>query len=66
MTNDTSVLAVGGLDGVLRILNQSTGEILKSYFVDSRGTRPISSKPQNKNGVEKKNAVSLAEDMGVD
>lgn len=65
MSNDTSVLAVGGLDGVLRILNQSTGEILKSYFVDNRGAQPICSKPQNQN-IEKKQAVSLAEDWRVD
>jgi hypothetical protein len=66
MTNDTSILAVGGRDGVLRILNQSTGEILKCYIVDSRVARSISSKPQNQNGIEKKKAVSLAEDMRLD
>ncbi|KAF3334294.1 F-box/WD-40 repeat-containing protein [Carex littledalei] len=65
MLNDTSILAVGGVDGVLRILNQSTGEILKSYFVDRRGAWTVCSKSQNQN-IEKKQAVSLAEDLRVD
>ncbi|XP_078158445.1 F-box family protein with WD40/YVTN repeat doamin [Carex rostrata] len=65
MFNDTSILAVGGLDGVVRILDQSTGEILKSYFVDRRGAWTICSKSQNQN-IEKKQAVSLAEDLQVD
>lgn len=65
MFNDTSILAVGGLDGVLRILDQSTGEILRSYFVDRRGAWTICSKSQNQN-IEKKQAVSLAEDLRVD
>ncbi|KAJ1685728.1 hypothetical protein LUZ63_017118 [Rhynchospora breviuscula] len=65
MFKDTSILAVGGLDGILRILDQCTGEILKSYIVDPRGSQSNSSKPQNQN-VEKKQAVSLDEDLRVD
>ncbi|XP_020589015.1 F-box/WD-40 repeat-containing protein At3g52030 [Phalaenopsis equestris] len=34
LVTDSSTLAVGGLDGVLRILNQSTGEILSCFIMD--------------------------------
>lgn len=38
------MLAVGGIDGVLRILNQSTGEILSSLVIDATNGVPLSSK----------------------
>ncbi|XP_065022192.1 F-box/WD-40 repeat-containing protein At3g52030-like isoform X2 [Musa acuminata AAA Group] len=44
LSNDTSMLAVGGIDGVLRILNQSTGEILSSLVIDATKGVPLSSK----------------------
>ncbi|KAJ6670835.1 WD40 REPEAT PROTEIN [Salix viminalis] len=34
MRCDTSTLVVGGIDGVLRVLDQNTGEILTSYVMD--------------------------------
>ncbi|KAI3995814.1 hypothetical protein MKX01_017601 [Papaver californicum] len=37
LRNDTSSLVVGGIDGVLRILNQDTGEVTSSYVVDKKG-----------------------------
>ncbi|KAG1370055.1 F-box/WD-40 repeat-containing protein [Cocos nucifera] len=50
LSNDTSTLAIGGLDGVLRILNQSTGEIVSSLVVNA-------SLENNKEVVEKKASV---------
>ncbi|KAM1778352.1 hypothetical protein ACFX12_039857 [Malus domestica] len=34
MRNDASTLAVGGIDGVLRLLNQSTGEVISRCVLD--------------------------------
>jgi len=34
MRSDTSTLVVGGIDGVLRVLDQNTGEVLSSYVMD--------------------------------
>ncbi|XP_042436671.1 F-box/WD-40 repeat-containing protein At3g52030-like isoform X3 [Zingiber officinale] len=54
---DTSTLAVGGLDGVLRILDQRTGEILSSLVMDDAA---ISIKSANDNQkVSEKKARSL-------
>lgn len=50
LSSDTSTLAVGGLDGVLRILNQSNGEIVSCLVVDA-------SLKDNKEVVEKKTSV---------
>ncbi|XP_074567882.1 F-box/WD-40 repeat-containing protein At3g52030 [Curcuma longa] len=59
LSNDTSTLAVGGLDGVLRILDQRTGDILSSLVVDSAA---ISIKSANDNQkVSEKKARSLPE-----
>ncbi|KAJ8458114.1 hypothetical protein OPV22_031040 [Ensete ventricosum] len=44
LSNDTSMLAVSGIDGVLRILNQSTGKILSSLVIDAIEGVPLSSK----------------------
>lgn len=38
LANYSSSLAVGGLDGVLRILNQDTGEVLSSFVADAAPT----------------------------
>lgn len=65
LNNDTSMLAVGGLDGVLRILNQNTGETLKSFVIDPGNTVPISSKVKHQ-AIEKRRVRSLSEDIRVD
>ncbi|XP_043726230.1 F-box/WD-40 repeat-containing protein At3g52030 [Telopea speciosissima] len=62
--NDTSMLIVGGIDGVLRILDQNTGEILASYVLHE-GNRATSS--ENRYGViERKKAKRLSEDTLID
>ncbi|XP_042432221.1 F-box/WD-40 repeat-containing protein At3g52030-like isoform X3 [Zingiber officinale] len=50
---DTSTLAVGGLDGVLRILDQRTGEILSSLVMDDAAIS-IKSAHDNQKVSEKK------------
>lgn len=59
LSNDTSTLAVGGLDGVLRILDQRTGDILSSLVMDD-ATISIKSANDNQKVSEKK-ARSLPE-----
>lgn len=34
LMNDASSLVVGGIDGVLRVLDQKTGEVLSSYVME--------------------------------
>ncbi|WOL11338.1 F-box/WD-40 repeat-containing protein [Canna indica] len=63
LSNDMSTLAVGGLDGVLRILNQRTGEILSSLVTDAK-TMPVSSKDNQE--VVQKNVRSLSEYTTLD
>ncbi|XP_077224282.1 F-box family protein with WD40/YVTN repeat doamin [Tasmannia lanceolata] len=65
MWNDTSTLVVGGIDGVLRILNQNTGEFLASYVTD-RGTTTAASSSNKLGVVEKKKARALSEDACID
>ncbi|XXG87060.1 hypothetical protein AAC387_Pa11g1845 [Persea americana] len=61
MRNDTSTLVVGGIDGVLRALNQNTGELLSNYVVDKHTTKATSR--NDKLGVVEKMKVRA---VGVD
>lgn len=42
MRNDTSTLVVGGIDGVLRAMNQNTGELLSNYVLNKHTTKATS------------------------
>lgn len=63
--NDTSALVVGGIDGVLRVVDQSTGEVLSRSIIDES-----SSKLNYAKGpfgfVEKKKARRISEDIRLD
>ncbi|PIA48347.1 hypothetical protein AQUCO_01400745v1 [Aquilegia coerulea] len=65
MRNDTSSLVAGGIDGVLRILNQNTGELLSSYVI-REGTKAAASTKTGYGVVEKKKAEQLSEDACLD
>ncbi|KAH7682908.1 F-box domain-containing protein [Dioscorea alata] len=60
LANYSSSLAVGGLDGVLRILNQDTGEVLSSFVADAAPTR------NDRDVVEVIKGRSLADDSNLD
>uniref|UniRef100_A0A6M2FB13 F-box domain-containing protein n=1 Tax=Populus davidiana TaxID=266767 RepID=A0A6M2FB13_9ROSI len=63
MRSDTSTLVVGGIDGVLRVLDQNTGEVLSSYVMD-HGTSTSSGYT---NGViERKIGKRLPYDYNID
>jgi hypothetical protein len=61
--NDKSTLVVGGIDGVLRILDQNTGQVLTSCVMEGN----VLSSSQNKNGAaERKKGRRLSEDTHID
>lgn len=64
LRSDNSTLAVGGIDGVLRVLNQNTGEVLSRCLIDDE--RPISSARNMHAFIEKKKGIRLPEDAEVD
>lgn len=63
MRCDTSTLVVGGIDGVLRVLDQNTGEILTSYVMD-HGTS--SSSGCTHGVIERKIGKRLPHDYNID
>lgn len=65
LKNDTSTLVVGGLDGVLRALDQDTGEVLSMYIMDEPSSSSNNSKDRH-NVIEKKKVRRLAEDERID
>ncbi|KAG0461083.1 hypothetical protein HPP92_021380 [Vanilla planifolia] len=59
LANDTSTLAVAGLDGVLRIMDQSTGEVLSSLIMEpSVEPDGLSANGSGFNSIRKAKAVS--------
>ncbi|KAF8403765.1 hypothetical protein HHK36_011870 [Tetracentron sinense] len=64
LRSDKSALIVGGIDGVLRILNQNTGELLSSCVMYEGSTVASS---ENRYGViEKKKVRRISEDTRID
>ncbi|KAH6814365.1 F-box family protein with WD40/YVTN repeat doamin [Perilla frutescens var. frutescens] len=65
LRNDTSTLVVGGIDGVLRIVDQGSGDVLSRCIMENSS---ISSGSTDKNRVivRKKLATRLAEDDRID
>ncbi|KAM1018160.1 hypothetical protein ACFX2C_039815 [Malus domestica] len=63
MRNDASTLAVGGIDGVLRLLNQKTGEVISSCVLDGY----LSSSSRNTIGAtQRMRGTRLSEDTPVE
>ncbi|KAF0894564.1 hypothetical protein E2562_001866 [Oryza meyeriana var. granulata] len=62
LPGDTATLAVGGIDGVLRLICQRTGEIIRSFIVDAGCPVASSSRQQ----VEKKSVRQVAPDARLD
>ncbi|KAL5762613.1 hypothetical protein ACOSP7_018877 [Xanthoceras sorbifolium] len=65
LQNDTSTLAVGGIDGVLRILDQNTGDVLSSC-VTAISTSSSSSKNTTPSEIERKKGARLSEGTLID
>uniref|UniRef100_A0A0E0MD66 F-box domain-containing protein n=1 Tax=Oryza punctata TaxID=4537 RepID=A0A0E0MD66_ORYPU len=62
LPGDTATLAVGGIDGVLRLICQRTGETIRSFIVDADRPEASSSRQQ----VEKKSVRHVAPDARLD
>ncbi|XP_021802081.1 F-box/WD-40 repeat-containing protein At3g52030 [Prunus avium] len=61
--NDASTLAVGGIDGVLRLLNQNTGEVISRCILDGY----LSPSSQNTLGAtQRTRGRRLSEDTAID
>ncbi|KAK8998466.1 hypothetical protein V6N11_083855 [Hibiscus sabdariffa] len=64
LQSDNSTLVVGGIDGVLRVLNQNTGKVLSRCVIDDE--RPISSSGNMHSFVEKKKGIRLSDEAELD
>lgn len=62
MRNDTSTLVVGGIDGVLRTLNQNTGELLSNYVL-GKYTTMATSHNSKQGSIEKMKGKALLGDV---
>ncbi|KAM7263568.1 hypothetical protein ACFE04_001251 [Oxalis oulophora] len=64
LRNDTSTLVAGGIDGLLRVLDQNSGEILSTCIMDSDlPSRTCVNKPQI---VEQRKGMRLLHDTNID
>ncbi|XWS77386.1 hypothetical protein CRYUN_Cryun01aG0257000 [Craigia yunnanensis] len=64
LRNDKLTLVVGGIDGVLRVLDQNTGEVLSSCVIGDEGM--TSSSGNMHVFIEKKKGIRLSEDTQID
>ena len=64
LQNDTSALAAGGIDGVLRIVDQNNGEVLASYAMHE-GKAALTSAVSLYGLIERKKVKRLAQDGSV-
>lgn len=66
LLGDKSTLVIGGIDGVLRTVDQNSGEVLSRLIMEE--DRSISNRSKAKNGgvIERKKAVRLSEDDRID
>ncbi|XP_062115554.1 F-box/WD-40 repeat-containing protein At3g52030 [Humulus lupulus] len=62
LRNDSSTLVVGGIDGILRVLNQNTGEIVSRIALAGN----ISSSRDKDGVVARTRGARLAEDVHID
>ena len=66
LKNDTSTLVVGGLDGVLRVVDQDTGEVLSACIMDETNSSSSGSKGWSHEVAEMKQVRRLPEDARID
>ncbi|KAL6870828.1 hypothetical protein ACP4OV_014676 [Aristida adscensionis] len=64
LPGDTATLAVGGIDGVLRLICQSTGETIRSFVVDAE--RPAELASRSRQQIEKKRIRQVPPDAPLD
>ncbi|GAB2289010.1 hypothetical protein Dimus_023312 [Dionaea muscipula] len=64
--HDTSRLVVGGIDGVLRVLDQKTGDILSRYVMEESHGVLSASFESSYGAVERRRVKRLSEDTSID
>ncbi|GLT39739.1 hypothetical protein SLA2020_139150 [Shorea laevis] len=64
MQNDTSTLVVGGIDGVLRVLDQNNGDILSRCIIDD--SKPAHSSTSIHGVIERRKGRRISENTHID
>lgn len=64
LSNDKSTLVVGGIDGVLRILDQDSGEVLSSYVMDHDASSSSSNYAHGE--IKRRRGKKLSVDANID
>lgn len=62
MQSDKSTLAVGGIDGILRFLNQNDGNIVSSCIIDNK---LLSTHQSNSGSIQRRKGKRLPEDTYI-
>lgn len=65
MRDDVSVLAMGGIDGVLRLVDQQSGDILSSCIM-YESSRKLYRSPNTHSNVTRKKGIRVAEEARFD
>ncbi|KAJ9565660.1 hypothetical protein OSB04_001626 [Centaurea solstitialis] len=65
MRDDISILAMGGLDGVLRLVDQQTGDILSGCIMDESSRKLYRSQSHHMT-VTRKKGIRVSEDARID
>lgn len=59
LRNDKSTLVVGGIDGVVRIVDQDSGEVLSRWMMEQNGNTSLNRSTVNSVVFEKKKATKI-------
>lgn len=62
LQSDTTTLVTGGIDGVLRLVDQATGQVLSCCIMGERSTKPNGSY----GSTEKRSGRRIDEDVRID
>lgn len=66
MRDDTSILAIGGIDGVLRLVDPQKGDILSSCIMDESSRKLYRSQNHHQSKVTRKKGIRVLEDTRID
>jgi len=64
LRNDTSVMVAGGIDGVLRMIDQKSGRVLSRVIMDDKFS--TTSTRNNQVVIEKRRGKRVSQDMEID
>lgn len=64
LRNDTSVMVAGGIDGVLRVIDQKSGRVLSRYIMDEKVSTTL--RRNNQTVIEKRKGKRVSQDIEID